>query len=402
MALAWRGLKYDLEIRSEPRNPDIKSPRGDRIHTGLRCPRQLLNQTPVDLLGVETNPQVQPPKMTAISHWYRMVQTTATSLQPKLIIESWPPRTATWEHGPSGKGMRVLWDQINYTTRILRLDAQEVGGAIVQPRLIVLRVSKRHIKEWQWSPIKATEQSRPMSNLLTPPGLLRLKPHQYKTSVAGFVADSASHSMPGKPGSWIRTEQGIRRLTVEEVGRGLGIPKSWTIPISLLTHQRLEATTSLFHWEYITQCLVDSLNITSAAPSTEEEERFFILDVKSKSSHQAKSTDIAWHPPDLAEGHRWYQDRVNTLTLCAQDLPNPSQVVADGIDDLQRHRTNYDQYGATPTTLQLLWWEFPPEHWQDIREGSSMNFLRIPEPGLKPNGVLGGDQLQIAGEFVDE
>ena len=76
--------------------------------------------------------------------------------------------------------------------------------------------------------------------------------------------------------------------------------------------------------------------------------------------------------------------------------------MADGIEDLRRHRTNYDQYGATPTTLQLLWWEFPPEHWQDVREGSSMNFLRVPEPGLTPNGLMDGAQLQTAGEFVDE
>ena len=62
--------------------------------------------------------------------------------------------------------------------------------------------------------------------------------------------------------------------------------------------------------------------------------------------------------------------------------------MAEGLEDLERHRSNFDHEGPNPTTLQLLWWEFPIEHHEDLRRGASMNFLKVPEPGLTDNSDM--------------
>jgi hypothetical protein len=58
--------------------------------------------------------------------------------------------------------------------------------------------------------------------------------------------------------------------------------------------------------------------------------------------------------------------------------------------------------GPNPTHLQLLWWEFPRERWDELREGCSMNFLRDPIPLIQPNLPMTPEQLEIAEEFIEE
>ena len=115
-----------------------------------------------------------------------------------------------------------------------------------------------------------------------------------------------------------------------------------------------------------------------------------------------EDNQIKWRPPDLSENGTWYQARITRLKACAEQYSNSEQIIKDGINDLIRHRSNYDQQGPTPTTLQLLWWEFPPEHQEAVRVGSSMNFLKVPEPGLTDNTDMTEEQLIAAGDFVDE
>jgi hypothetical protein len=57
---------------------------------------------------------------------------------------------------------------------------------------------------------------------------------------------------------------------------------------------------------------------------------------------------------------------------------------------LKRHRSNYTEEG--PKYLQLLWWEFPEEHWGPLREGCKLGFIIAP----------GGELKAIAGRFMDE
>jgi hypothetical protein len=59
--------------------------------------------------------------------------------------------------------------------------------------------------------------------------------------------------MLGSTGAWIRTEKGIRRVTLEETARGLGLTKELNLDVtpSLIAH-----STSVFHWEYLSASLV--------------------------------------------------------------------------------------------------------------------------------------------------
>jgi hypothetical protein len=69
---------------------------------------------------------------------------------------------------------------------------------------------------------------------------------------------------------------------------------------------------------------------------------------------------------------------------------------------LRRHRTNYTAEGLVPTNLQLLWWEFPRESWDELRDGCSMNFIRKPPEVITPNSELTPEQVTIAMEFIEE
>jgi hypothetical protein len=77
-------------------------------------------------------------------------------------------------------------------------------------------------------------------------------------------------------------------------------------------------------------------------------------------------------------------------------------VIEHGLQDLRRHRSNYDSEGPKPTHLQLLWWEFPPEWWDELRNGCPMNFLHKPAAEITPNSELTPEQITIAEEFVHE
>jgi hypothetical protein len=67
---------------------------------------------------------------------------------------------------------------------------------------------------------------------------------------------------------------------------------------------------------------------------------------------------------------------------------------------LASHRLNYTSQGAQH--LEILWWECPPEHWESLRFGVSMNFMETPVPVLEGNGKMTESQLTIAVTFVTE
>jgi hypothetical protein len=107
-----------------------------------------------------------------------------------------------------------------------------------------------------------------------------------------------------------------------------------------------------------------------------------------------------WECPDLDVGQPWHQSRVASLKAAIQGLPDQDRLYAEGLRALDRHRLNYTDEG--PKCLQLLWWEFPPEHWSDLREGSSMNFLISPSGELVLNSEMDELELVAAGKFVDQ
>jgi hypothetical protein len=67
---------------------------------------------------------------------------------------------------------------------------------------------------------------------------------------------------------------------------------------------------------------------------------------------------------------------------------------------LDSHSLNYTSQGAQ--RLEIVWWEWPPEHWEYLRFGGSMNFMETPVPVLEENGNMTESQLTIGVAFVTE
>ena len=109
------------------------------------------------------------------------------------------------------KGTRTRWRKLGYLSRFQRVDATEVGGAVLQSRLLVIRIQKEFQSLWMWRCKEIDEQRRPMSNLLTPPGLVPRKLYAHPPQGAR-VASAQSDPMPAFPGAWIKTKQGKRPL----------------------------------------------------------------------------------------------------------------------------------------------------------------------------------------------
>ena len=93
--------------------------------------------------------------------------------------------------------------------------------------------------------------------------------------------------------------------------------------------------------------------------------------------------------------------RIQTLktTIKNLNLKLDNELQA-GLDILSAHRLNYGSDG--PSHLVVLWWEWPPLHWDDLRTGSTMNFMETPTPGVVPNQDLNGPALTAAIQFVNE
>jgi hypothetical protein len=107
-----------------------------------------------------------------------------------------------------------------------------------------------------------------------------------------------------------------------------------------------------------------------------------------------------WELPDLNPGGEWHSARVVSLRAAIQDMPNEDKLYTEGLEALDWHRQNYGEEGIKQ--LQLLWWEFPSEHWETLRTGCPMNFLTTPTAGIAENAPMTEEQVELAATFINE
>jgi hypothetical protein len=354
-----------------------------------------LSRKPVDLLVVEQGHIQRPPSSAAEQNWEALIAATPISKRPRVVIESWGSGADLWEKGPTTKGSQSRWSKLGYTSRCRRVNASHVGGAINQVRFLVARVQDAYAPLWSWKAYPSPPPpARPMGNLLTPPGLVR------KSAYCQLEIDSPMDTldpMPSYPGAWIKTERGHRRLLMEETARGLGVPKEWQLDSDKLSGGTLQRTTSLFHWEFLAASFLPSIarHTPIAVPATGDP-------TSTDTEVDSPRIPFDWRPPSLAEGDSWWLDRVAHAKAASQRFPNPEAVFAECLDILRIHRGNYNQDGPDPHQLQLIWWEFPPEHWLELREGCRMNFVSSPVPCVNPNAKMDEEQTMVAVEFIEE
>ena len=375
-----------------------------KAHIHGRAPADLLTRSPVDLLVVDQGSR-QPTGGRQIDHWQALVGNTPSHLRPSVVLESWPQGSVVWEANPMTKTRTESWKNLGYLSRFKLVASTWVGGAVDQTRLIVVRLSPDRARTWTWEALERPTQQRPMSNLLTPHGLLprNVKRHS-KGSPPRRTPDSLTQSMPCVTGAWITTPQGTRRLQGDELARGLGVPKRHlSVPPK---DKLLKHTTSVHIWEYL------SLSLATSPPRCLETPSLFTqwdnlaprLYSKAKGMRKPQqSVNFEWKPPDLRPGQSWHNVRLSNLRRAASLYPGrESELYDHGLSLLDIHRQNYTTEGADVKQLQLLWWEFPPEHWDELREGCDMGLLSVPEQTIHPNSPMDDEQREVAAAFVDE
>ena len=391
---AWEHLHHTFSISHPPVSDAFPSSQGQHVFQGPRPKLNLLNRFPVDVLVVECGSWQCPKHSYSSFQWESFVREASPCSRPKWVVEIWPPNSLLWDHGPAGKGLRVRWKELGYSTKMQVIDSQHCGGAIVQPRAIIVR---DYIGTWSWAPYSLLSSSRPMQNLLTPKGLRPRRKQPAPPTQLHQVPRFDHDPMPSTPMGWFMDGDGPRQLLLEETARGLGLPKSRDVPPQALTPHLLHNTTSVFHWEYISQCFLQlmdtsapTVSVSQPVPSAGDE----------MPSSEAAYPD--WKPPDMTPGGEWHTARVERLRYACSLYDDGDSLFQDGLQKLMRHRQNYDSEGPAPARLQLLWWEFPESQWEEIRLGGSMNFLTEPVHQIQPNSPMGPDELKVAEEFVDE
>ena len=426
MREAATALEHRWAVRRQGSEPPPLSQSKDpprRVIVGThRFPGGLFHQSPVDLLFIERGTQekgdgVQP------SHVETVLHITQEQDRPKYIVEAWNCASPMWNTGPVSKLVITRWKKLGYDTHCRWVQASQVGGAVNQARLLVVRVSQRTGTVWDWTPIQ-NAPPRPMSNLLIPPGLI--PSWVYQEGRTG--PDVLTELMPSAPGRWITTPHGVRRLETGEFIHGLGGPSA--VPPIFGRHpfrKMAVASTSLFHWEYVTSSLVESIVQSrkgvgqkkgKLATSNEIAQRSPARphDGPSKPSWWMPRPKFSWQPPDLTPGKRWHSSRVQNLKVASRVYPSPNgktlnpeersrfeeHLISEGLEDLAQHRLNYDAVGPNPTKLKLLWWEWPHQHWVPLREGSRMNFVQQPPKVIHANSPMDKDQQKVAEDFVEE
>lgn len=347
----------------------------------------LLESHPVDLLVWEGG-RAKPMAWTAL---HGSVQEAQRRARPSVILESWQEGSSVWSQGPVSSSADAAWKRLGYITRNKLISSLRVGGAIRQRRLLVVRYHQSSPLTWTWAPEEPPAEPRPMSNLLDPPGLVNRT--AYLGRLYQKAPDCRTQPMPPKIGRLIRTEKGIRRLQAHELSRGLGAAN---LTPGTPTEQ-IEASTSLFLWSYLLEGTWYKKPFPSPILRQGPEDV-----MPGPPGNRVKTGHFSWKPPDLVADSTWRRARVQRLENAAREYPNPSELISDGLRRLEIHRKNYDHDGPRPTTLQVLWWEFPREHWDLLRNGSPMNFLIPPGPAIHPNSPMDPPQLDAACEFVDE
>ena len=185
----------------------------------------------MDLLVVERGHILQALKKPQVEEWENLVKFPSPSLRPTMVVESWNPEAPTWSHGPVSKGTITRWKELGYETRCRRIGATQVGGAISQTKLLVLQLGPSVEKRWEWPDLEGDPSTiRPMSNLLTPPGLVPRHRWVSHPEASKKALDSQTQPMPPRIGTFVQSAGRVCRLFPEEVTYGLVVAQTLSVP----------------------------------------------------------------------------------------------------------------------------------------------------------------------------
>jgi len=185
-------------------------------------------------------------------------------------------------------------------------------------------------------------------------------------------------------------DKGIRRITLDELIQLKGLNNTRYSAVSL---QVLSTSVEQHVWATIGEVIrAVLLRPTAIKTSPQNLRTAYYHKTIEPSSTTILSDAWNWTPPDLSIGSSFYKERIKNLRFALSTLgKNEEHIYNEGIDILAHHWLNYGPNG--PVSLTVLWWEWPQTHWEELRNGASMNFMETPRPGIIPNQELKGDTL---------
>jgi hypothetical protein len=376
-----RDILHDAPNRPDcPQVPEIR-----------RLPHNFLTKHPVDLIVLGD--------LTVDQHAAWLDNIRHARRPPRLIFEFWNENNLFSAEGPVTKEQVTRWNDASYQSTCRMINATQVGGVVDRRWLVVVRYrSEDDMHDTKW-PELGEKVSRPMNNCLRPSGIPYAAYHKVQdiindqTRPKPFTRHSELDPMPPWPGHLIDTPKGVRRLLNDELTRGLGTPKAWLGDIYPRS-ETVRQTVPVHLLEYLSDVMVTTSNDVQWNATTWDKVTT-IPDVP-------VNAPFSWNPPNLEPTSDWTRQRAYNLIQAALLYEDPGKLINEGMRMLNTHRTNYTAEGPNPTHLQLLWWEFPMESWDDLREGCSMNFLEPPDECITLNSEMTAEQVSIATEFVEE
>ena len=323
--------------------------------------------------------------------------------------------------GPMNKGVRKEMLKLGYQASYWPMRSDDYGAALVQGKICTIyhRKDLRGNRKMLLKPDRMRVPVRAMSNLLMPVGIPQkayCKDREKPVTGIKFylpckVKQQAKHGpiferdgpMPDHPYVWIRSERGVRRLQHEELGKAKGVPPEWIKGENRkpLRQTMVDEATCLHLWtasmDALRSWLEKEETLKSEAAVRDQKEQ----PVAEWSTPEEDSAyQWEWEVPDLREGREWHKARIRSLKETIHGRNDQERLLKEGLEALDIHRGNYSEEG--PKFLQLLWWEFPKEHHDALREGCRMNFLITPEGELQMNAEMDDEERLAAGKFVDE
>lgn len=423
-----KGTGASQQLVDEATEPTTRQ-QGDKpvdLGSPHRTKRTVLRKHPVDVLLVEEDTRDDFSATTRF--WEVWLQHCPASARPDLVAVCTDPNELVVDGGFHSKVWRQKFETLGYQPGFWFLRATDHGGVVRQDRLVLIlerQGSGRPRLEHEPVPMKE--------------GTLRSATNMLKTHLIPFNAwnrqgweeaqcdPTISHAAApckivgtaradGKPvfcpqaclpdgaGSWIRTTDRrgvsrVRRLLTEELAKAKGVPPNW-IQDCKTTTRMVDNLTTLHIWAAIGDtirsrwCDQGCMQVPDAMPT------MLPVSWMEATEDVEEDEECDWVPPDLSEGGDWHRERVRTLEVAIAGWSDATRLRKEGLEALERHRENYGPEG--PKHLQLLWWEFPPEHWEELRDGCPMNFLTEPSGDLVMNQEMDPEAKGIATDFVNE
>jgi hypothetical protein len=413
----WEKATHRFEVEPHLAHIIAKFPTRPRAQdwsdTPARTPHDILVRFPVEALIVDHSRDYN--TVATVNNrpvWYDWLTTSPRDGRPTTLVQVWPEWAAGSDGGPLGASHRKFIERMGYDTHYALLDTVLYGSPVQQTRLVIVNfktASSRRPAPWALDLPNALPP-RPMSNCLRPFGAgkaVKTLPTDATTSaVHQHIPNSSRDPMPNAPGAWIETPAGFRRLHADELAKGLGVPSKWWPPETRhLTSHTLSTLLGSHGWEALGNSLLSTATVRNEedAPVRPPPHTDTTVTKTTTTPEQQPNTDWAWTLPDLRPNHTWHKQRIRALKRAVKSYPEELQpeMLTNGREDLHRHRANYNS-DSKGVYLQVLWWEFPPEHWEAIRTGCSMNFLHAPTVSIMPNSSMDQEQSAIATEFFDE